>query len=88
MVQEIIKEKDELIEMVETMKKEIATIKGEINKLKKIEDTSPTLLVVGCALFLGTAPSCGGHTILCCHSTGHGFCCGHGWWWAPFLAVM
>ena len=34
-VQQIIQEKDELLDMIKTMKKEIATMKGEITKLKK-----------------------------------------------------
>ena len=34
-VQQIIQEKDELTDLVKTMKKEMATMKGEITKLKK-----------------------------------------------------
>ena len=34
-VQQIIQEKDELLDMVKTMKKEMATMKGEITRLKK-----------------------------------------------------
>ena len=34
-VQHLISEKDELLEVVKPMKKEIATMKGEITKLKK-----------------------------------------------------
>ena len=33
-MQEVIKEKDDLYDLVKTMKKEIATMKGEITKLK------------------------------------------------------
>ena len=34
-VQQVINEKDELLEMVKTMKKEMSTMKSEITKLKK-----------------------------------------------------
>ena len=51
-VQHLVSEKDELLEMVKSMKKEILTMKGEITKLKKkkIKDTSPEVRVFHDAL--------------------------------------
>ena len=41
-VQHLISEKDELLEMIKPMKKDIATMKGKITKLKKkITDALP-----------------------------------------------
>ena len=37
-VRELIREKDELTDLVKVMKKEMATMKGEITKLKKSKD--------------------------------------------------